>query len=247
MKRSMSSVALLGLLAGSASSAQAYEEAAIPDGGALHGTVRFTGPLPKLDPVAVTKHRDVCGDQKVSEKLVVGADRGVKDAVVRIEGVARGKKTAGDLVLDNARCMLVPHVAAVMAGTRARVRSSDPVVHQTRGVMGRETVFNLALPSKGQEVDITRRLATPGVVRVGCEVHPHMSAWLVVHDSPYVATTDERGAFRIDGVPPGTYTVSLWHEGFRATRRARDDEGTTKKRQVTIAPGATATIDFELR
>jgi hypothetical protein len=259
MKRSMSSVALLGLFAGSSStarayeaSARAYEEATVADGGTLRGTVRFAGALPKLDPVPVTRHRDVCGEQKTSEALVIGPDRGVKGAVVKIEGVTRGKKTGGDLVLDNAGCALVPHVSAVMAGTRARVRSSDPVVHHTVGVAGAATVFNLALPSKGQEVDITRRLATPGVVRVGCEVHPHMSAWLVIHDSPYVATTDERGAFRIDGIPPGTYTVTLWHEGFRAKRadaagRPRHDEPATTRRQVTIAPRAEATIAFEMK
>lgn len=248
----MSSMALLSVLAGSASSARGYEEGPVGDAGTLAGVVRFAGTPPKPARLSVAKHPDVCGEPKESESLVLGADRGVKDAVVRIEGVARGKKNTGERVLDNSRCVFVPHVLAAMAGSRVRVRSSDPVVHQTRGVSGQETVFNLALPGRGQEVDITRRLAKPGVVRVTCEVHPHMSAWLVVHDSPYIATTDERGLFRIDGIPPGAYTVTLWHEGFPRRRagadgRARYEEPRTATQAVTIDRGAMTTVEFELR
>ena len=100
-------------------------------------------------------------------------------------------------------------------------------------------------------IDITRRLAQPGVVRVVCDVHPHMVAWVVVHDSPYYAVTDERGAFRIEGLPPGSYKVTMWHEGFRPRGvdkdgRALYDEPRTRTKDVAIAPRATATVDFEL-
>jgi hypothetical protein len=118
--------------------------------------------------------------------------------------------------------------------------------------MGKPTVFNLALPNKDQMIDITRRLTRPGVVRVLCDAHPHMNAWLVVHDSPYFALTDERGAYRIDGVPPGTYKLTMWHEGFRAKGADKDgrplfDDPHTVTREITIAPRATATVDFELK
>ena len=248
----ISSMALAGALAGGTSSGAAYEETTIAESGTLTGAVRFAGTPPKLAPLPVNKNRDLCGEQKASEALVIGADRGVKGAVVRIEGVARGKKNQGDLVLDTHQCVFTPHVAAVMAGTRARVKNSDPVLHNTRGFLGRPTVFNLAVPHKGQEVDITRRLAQPGVVRVRCDAHPHMSAWLVVHDSPYVATSDERGVFRIDGIPPGTYTVTLWHEGFRAKGTDKDGrplygEPATLTKEVTIGARAAATLEFEIR
>ena len=94
-----------------------------------------------------------------------------------------------------------------MVGARARVKNSDSVLHNTHGFhvtaegAGKQTVFNLALPSAGQVIDITKKLSRPGPVRVLCDAHPHMFAWVYVHDSPYVAVTDERGAFRIAGVP----------------------------------------------
>jgi plastocyanin len=194
----------------------------------------------------------VCGDQQASEALVLGPDRGVRGGVVMIEGVGRGKKGAGDVVLDNAKCLFVSHVTAVAPGDRVRVRNSDLILHNTHGVLGRATVFNLALPTKDQMIDITRRLTKPGVVRVLCDAHPHMFAWLVVHDSPYVTVTDARGAFRIAEVPAGTWKVTLWRAGFRPKGADKDgrplyDEPRTVTREVTIAPKATAMVDFELK
>ena len=230
----------------------AYEAVDVVEGGTLTGIVRFVGTPPKLAPLAVSRDREHCGEQQPSEALVVGTDGGVRGGVVFIEGVTRGKKAAGEVVLDTHGCRFVAHVSALAAGDRARVKNSDAVVHNTHGLMGAASVFNLALPHREQVIDITRRLTRPGVVRVVCDAHSHMSAWIVVHDSPYVAVTDERGAFRLEGIPPGTYKVSLWHEGFRAARvdkdgRTRYEERRTVSRDVTIAPKAAATIEFELK
>jgi plastocyanin len=241
----------LALLAASGA-ALAYEEVAVPDGGTLSGIVRFNGPAPKLDPIPVNKNRDVCGDQKPSEALVVGADGGVRGSVILVEGITRGKKSTGDVVVDNHKCIFVGHVAAAMAGDRVRVKNSDSILHNTHGFLGKPTVFNLALPNKDQMIDITRRLTKPGVVRVVCDAHPHMFAWLIVHDSPYLAVTDDRGAFRIDGIPPGTWKVTMWHEGFRPQGTDKDsrplyDEPRRVSKDVTIAPKSTATVEFELK
>jgi hypothetical protein len=243
---------LVFAVAAAAPAAVAYEEVAVPDGGTLSGVIRFTGTVPKLPPLAVNKNRDVCGESKPSEALVVGADRGVKGGVVMIEGITRGKKPAGDVVIDNARCVFVPHVTATMVGGRAKVKNSDPILHNTHGFLGKPTIFNVALPNKEQVVDITRRLTKTGPVRVLCDAHPHMMAWLYVHDSPYVATTDDRGAYRIDAIPPGTYKVTMWHQGFRPTGTDKDGrplfgDPITVTRELTIAPRATATLDFDLK
>jgi hypothetical protein len=230
----------------------AYEVVEVADGGVVSGVVKFAGVAPKLEAIAVNKNRDVCGERKPSEALVVNAHGGVKGSVVLIEGVTRGKKAKGDVIVDNHKCLFVSHVSAAMAGDRVRVKNSDPILHNTHGFLGKPTVFNLALPNKDQMIDITRRLTKPGVVRVLCDAHPHMFGWLVVHDSPYVTVTDDQGAFRIDGVPPGTWKVTMWHEGFRA--RGVDKDGRplygdprTVTKQVTLAPNGSATVEFELK
>jgi plastocyanin len=232
--------------------ARAYQEVAVTDGGVVSGVVKFQGTPPKLEPLAVNKNRDVCGERKASEALVVGANGGVKGSVVLIEGVTRGKKAKGDVIVDNHKCLFVSHVSVAMVGEHVRVKNSDPVLHNTHGFLGKPTVFNLALPNKEQMIDITKRLTKPGVVRVLCDAHPHMFGWLVVHDSPYVTVTDDQGAFRIDGVPPGTWKVTMWHEGFRAKGVDKDgrplyDEPRMVTKQVTVASKGTATVDFEIR
>ena len=72
----------------------AYEVAAVQDGGAITGTVKFAGTPPRLAPIQVVKGRDACGERKTSEALILSADRGVMGAVVLIRGVARGKRGA---------------------------------------------------------------------------------------------------------------------------------------------------------
>ena len=240
------------LLATAGGPAAAYEVVTVADGATLSGVVRFTGTPPRLEPLPVNKNRDVCGEQKDNEALVLGPDRGVRGTVVLVEGVTRGKKPTGEAVLDNRRCVFVHHVTATMAGERTRVKNSDAILHNTHGFLGKPTVFNLALPNREQVIDITKRLTRPGVVRVVCDAHPHMTAWLIVHDSPYYAVTDERGTYRIDGIPPGSYKVTMWHEGFRPRGFDKDgrplyDEPHTITRDVTLAPRATATLDFELK
>jgi plastocyanin len=224
----------------------------VKDGGTLSGVVRFNGTAPNLPPIAVNKNRDVCGEQKPSEALIVGADKGVKGSVILLEGVAKGKKASGDVIVDNHKCLFVGHVTTAGPGDRVRVKNSDGVLHNTHGRLGKTTVFNLALPNKDQMVDITKRLNKPGVVRVLCDAHPHMMAWMIVHDSPYYAVTDEHGAFKIDGVPPGTYKVTMWHEGFRGKGVDKDgrpayEDPVTVTKEITVAPRGAATIDFELK
>jgi len=230
----------------------AYETVDVKDGGTLTGVVRFAGTPPKLAPLAVNKNREICGEEKASEALVVSGDGGVRGSVVLIEGVERGKKPTAEVLLDNHRCLFVAHVTALAAGEKARVKNSDGILHNTHGFMGKPTVFNLALPNKDQMVDITRRLNKPGVIRVLCDAHPHMFAWMVVHDSPYVAVTDDRGAFKIDSIPPGTYKVTMWHEGFRAKGVDKDgrplyEDPITVSKNITIAPKSAATVQFELK
>ena len=232
--------------------APAYEVGPVPDGGRLLGSVKFNGAPPKLDPVAVKKNQDVCGQSVANEALVVGPTRGIKGSVILVEGVSRGKKAEGELVLDNARCLFVPHVSAVMAGAPARVRSSDPVLHNTHGFLGGVTAFNLALPYKGQVIDITTRLKKAGVVKVLCDAHTHMTGWVVVHDNPYFAVTDDTGNFKIDGIPPGKYRVTMWHEGFVRKSSDKDgrpvyEEARRVTREVTVPPGGSVAVDFELK
>ena len=245
-------VLALGLgLHGVARPAPTYVEAPVAEGGVLVGRVRFGGELPKGEPVAVRKNTDVCGEHKPFQALVVGAAKGVRDTVVALEGIERGKR-APDFELDNAKCLFVPHVSAVMAGAKVRIRNSDPILHNTHGFLDRQTVFNIALPTKNQVVEITQRIKKPGVVEVVCDAHTHMRAWIVVRDNPYFAVSDDSGQFRIDEIPPGRYRVTAWHAGWVVTGKDKDgrpvyDAPRVLTQEVTVPAKGEIAVEFELK
>ena len=239
------------------SSAAAYEEIVVADGGELTGSVKFAGIPPRLEPLRVVRNREVCGETKESQALVVDSGGGVAGSVVMVEGVTRGKRPDGDLVIDNHDCLFVPHVSVGMTGVRAWIKNSDPILHNTHGLHGvtfgpRTTLFNVALPTRGQTIDVTRRLGQSGPVRLLCDTHPHMLAWIYMHDSPYITVTNEKGAFRIGAIPAGRYRVTMWHEPFRPRSIDRDgrpvyDSPQIVTREVAIGTRATTYLDFELR
>jgi plastocyanin len=245
------SLVLTMLLAGVPGFAIGYVEGPVPDGGVVTGHVRFAGEPVHGEPVRVRKNIDVCGDSKAFQALILGPDKGVRNTVVSLEGVARGKG-APDLQLDNAKCLFVPHVSAVMVGAKVRVKNTDPILHNTHGLLDRLTVFNVALPNQDQVVDITQRIKKVGVVEVLCDAHTHMRAWIVVRDNPYFAVTDDGGQFRITDVPPGRYKAVAWHEGWRVTGQDKDgrpvyDPPRVLTREVTVPAKGEVGVDFELK
>lgn len=249
MRRALGIAALALLVL--AAPAAGYESELVGASGTLRGFVRFAGKPPRLESVEITKDPHVCGERRAPGVLVLGPDRGVRDAVIVIEGIAKGKKPGEELRLDIRDCEFVPRVLAMMLGQRVRIRNGDPIVHNPQGRLGAVPVFNVALPERGQEIDLTRRFTQPGLVRLDCGVHPEMTGWIVVHDSPYFAVTDEDGAFEIGGIPPGTYRVTAWHEGWRPNKRRRGRPVYQPARRLTrtlrIAADAIATVEFVLR
>jgi plastocyanin len=234
-----------------ARSAAPYVEAPVVDGGTVSGRVTFAGEPVRGEPIRVRKNLEACGTTVPFEALSLSSDKGVRDTVVYLEGVERGKR-ATDLVIDNAKCIFVPHVGAVMAGAKVRVRNSDGVLHNTHGIADRQTVFNIALPIRDQVVDITARVKKAAVLEVLCDAHTHMRGWLVVRDNPYFGVTDASGRYRIDEVPPGRYRLTAWHEGWMQVGHDKDGRPTydaprVLTREVTVPARGEATVDFELK
>ena len=217
-----------------------------PRPGRIVGRVRLAGPPPAArPPIAALIDSAVCGTEIPDESLLVDHDGGVANAVVVVRGVAAGATAERpEAMVDNAHCRFVPRVQVVTRGQSVRVRSSDPVLHNAHPVLVADpevSIANLALAVPGQTMDLTRRLSaalpTSGeaLVRLGCDVHPWMRGWLVVLDHPYAAVTGTDGRFAIAAVPPGSYTLALWHEKLGRAERP-----------VTVPPGATVSIDLTL-
>ena len=204
---------LLLLFLATPSLAAKYQEGEVSGGGAVQGSVVYHGPV-KTRTVLPTKDKKVCGRIRKEPLIVVGDGGAVKDSVVFLKDVATGKPwpkmSGGDRpVLDQKDCKFKPHVQVARRG-KIDIVNSDPVLHNTHGYYGKRTAFNVALPIQGGKV--TKILKSPGDVRVDCDAHGWMLAWIYVVDNPYFAQTGEDGMFSIGDVPPGEYTLAVWQE-----------------------------------
>jgi hypothetical protein len=206
------------LIALSPRPADAYEAVAVADGGSITGKVTFQGNVPTRK-IIPTKDAQVCGGIREEPEVVVGPDKSVKDAVVYLKGVQKGKaleKPAKKPEIVNKDCVFVPRVQAFPVGSTLIV-NDDPVLHNTHGFLGNVTVFNVALPLKGQRIE---KPVKPGMMRVTCDAHGWMLAWAYVADNPYYAVTQKDGTFSITDVPPGSYTLVAWQEYTGPTEMA---------------------------
>jgi plastocyanin len=173
--------------------------------------VRFAGPVPREAFQPVFKHREFCGERMPSERVRVGADRGLADVLVTLEGASGGALPARTAVLDNRDCRFVPRVQVVAPGTRLEVRNSDPILHTVHAYLGSETLFHLALPVFRQRVWAT--LDRPGLIRIDCDVgHTWMRAYILVRADGYAMVTGPDGGFHLRDVPPGSFRLRAWHE-----------------------------------
>ena len=178
------------------------------ESGAIKGAVVYTGAVPTKK--VIPKDPEICGEPHSEPQIDVGANKGVKDAIVYLEGVAKGQpmsKPAKPAVINNEKCSFVPESQIVAPGP-IEIVNSDPVLHNTHGFYGKRTAFNVALPNQGQRV--TKELPRSGLVRVECDEHGHMHATVYVADHPYHAVTGADGAFTIKDVPPGNYTLVVY-------------------------------------
>jgi hypothetical protein len=191
--------------------AVSYEVVTVSDGGTIKGKVTYQGTVP-MKKVIPTKDRATCGEVREEPEVVVGADKGVKGAVVYLKDVQKGKaleKPAKKPEIVNEKCVFVPHVQAFPVGTVVIV-NADPVMHNTHAFHGTQTVFNVALPMKGQRIE--KPLKKPGITKIECDTHGWMLAWIYAAENPYYAVTEEAGTFTLTDVPPGSYTLVAWQE-----------------------------------
>jgi hypothetical protein len=210
----------------------AYEEIVVKDGAKIRGTVKVEGKLPKLQPLQVTKYKEVCKDVP-NESLIVGPAQGLRYAVVTLEGIGKGKAVEKESVheLDNIKCRFSPHVQAASVGQFVVIKNSDPILHTAHALFTNEQPqFNVGLyPGR-----VTRKpLIAAGIVKIRCEVHPWMTAYMVVTEHPYHAISDIYGEYELTDIPPGAYQLKVWHESL----------GTQEKR-IELKPGVTQKVDF---
>ncbi len=196
-----------------ASSAMAYEATTVTGGGSIVGTVKFQGDAPAPKKVTITRDKKVCGKEpKFTESLIVSKDGGVQNVVVHLTDIKKGRKfeVPSAFEIDQRGCQFRPHVSIVQAGKKFVLINSDGILHNFRTTGTINPILNKAQPKFKKRLKI--KIDKPEIIRINCDVHEWMNGWLVVAQHPYYSLTDEAGSFEIANIPPGTYTLELWHE-----------------------------------
>lgn len=192
---------------------------AISGTGSLKGTVVFTGTAPKPTVFQVEKDGNTCGSGKREiQEVNADAKGNLKGVVVYLQAVQGGKefvKPKDGYVLNQEGCHFLPHVLVVPKGADVSIVNKDPVLHNihTYQILGkvRRSMFNIAQPEQNQKITQKVDPKNSNIIKVECDAHNFMHAWILTLDNPYYAITDASGNFEIKDIPAGKYTVKVWN------------------------------------
>ena len=141
-------------------------------------------------------------------------------------GAKGGKFASQKVELDQKGCQYAPHVVVVPTTGELDILNSDGILHNIHTHSTANPAVNVAQP-KFKKV-LTQKFTKPEIIKAACDAHGWMSGWIVVTDHPFVAVTDDKGNFAIKDLPPGKYTVEIWHETLgkqvkEVTVKAKED------------------------
>ena len=199
------------------------------EAGSIKGLVKFVGDAGKPRKLPVNVDQYVCGKEKDAEDLVLSPQKGIRNAVAWLDSPPRGAKTpnpSAPVQIDQKQCVYVPHVAVVPVGGTLEFLNSDRMLHNIHSVSKENPAFNRTQPW-GRPIPVV--FEKPEIIRIQCDMHPWMTAWVVVADHSFYAVTNGQGEFVLNNVAPGRYTLRIWHETL----------GTLSK-EVTVGDGAAA-------
>jgi plastocyanin len=206
-------------------------------GGAIRGHIRVNGKLPGnpvirmgMDPMCAKLN---AGKQPVQEIVAATADGSLANVFVKLEGSFPSSPVpATPVTIDQRACIYLPRVVGARVGQVLQVRNSDALLHNVHGLSKSSNAFNVGQPVAGAVTQFQLKQEEI-MLRVSCDIHRWMTAYVGVVSHPYFATSGAAGTYAIENVPPGTYSIQAWHEQYGV-----------RTEKVSVTAGASSTIDF---
>lgn len=202
------------------------------------GRVLFEGRAPARAPQE--RRRDpFCAKRPArDESVLVNPNGTLRNVIVRLRDAppgARFEPLVMPQVIDQVECAYRPRVSGVMVGQEVVVRNSDDTMHDVHVERGGRTLFSYVMHPVAVGGDRRKTFAEgePPIVRFSCDIHPWMTAWLLVLPHPWFDIAGVDGTFALDGLPAGRRVLEAWHERYG-----------TKTVEVDVPPGGRATVEF---
>lgn len=201
---------------GSGTTVNPKGDAALPlalGGAVIEGEVRFTG----TPPVAGKLHREAdpyCARRERTDPAVlVGSGKLANVWVHVIKGAPDTPPPPTAVGINQEDCMYNPRVTTAVVGQRLVARNGDPILHNVHTYLGTSTLFNRGMPNE-KSPPVEYVTTEPGLIKWKCDVHPWMRGYVGVSRNAFQAVTGTDGSFRIPKLPPGQYTLEVWHEKY---------------------------------
>ncbi len=243
MKKIMTGMVCAAAMVSFASVAQAakYKEVDVKGGGSISGMVVAGSAAAKAKSYTISKDPQICGDGSREVPLVEINNGVVKNAVVYLSKVKEGKAfpdALKNVKLDQKGCAFMPAFSVMANGGKLTAVNSDSTLHNihTYELIGkaRRTVMNVSQPNKGDSVTKKVKMRKGTGMKIECDAHDFMHAYMFVAKNPYFAVLDDKGGFKIDNIPAGKYKVRLWH-GFL---------GEIKGGEIEVKTGGDSKVDL---
>ena len=227
MRKALMTTTVLTLVTGAAMWLAAT--AGAQGGGTIEADVKYNG-APVVEKLKVNKDTEKCGTEVTIDKVVVGGNKGLANAVVSVPGAKGATKTKA--VLDQHGCKFVPHVVVMQPG-ELEIKNSDDILHNLHTYSTANPAINKAQPKFKKTM--TEKLEKPEFVKVTCDVHSWMLGWVAVVPG-LAGVTDKDGVVKIENVPAGKQKVEVWHETLGK-----------QEKEVEVKAGAVTKVSFEMK
>ncbi len=212
-------------------------------GGAVVGMVKFDGPRPEREPIVMIPRKggkpEECSELHKTpvlyENAIVSEKGELANVFVYVKDGLEKKSypvPKEPAVMNQSKCMFRPHVQGVRVGQDFLMRNSDDLMHNIRSYSFRNRGFNIAQPAK--TLDRKKVFKRPErAIKMGCDIHRWMTAYVFAMEHPFFAVSNEKGQFKIEGLPAGEYTLVAWHEQFGE-----------QKAKITVGPSGSSEVGF---
>jgi len=231
MRRALGALIALALVSGALVFVHRPGPAGAQGGGTVEVAVTYNG-APVVEKLKINKDTQQCGTEAEVDRVMVGSNKGLANAVVSVP-TAKGAPKMVKATVDQHGCKFVPHVTAMMPG-ELELKNSDGILHNIHTYSTVNPSINKAQP-KFKKV-MTEKLEKPEFVKLTCDVHSWMLGWVAVLPTPFFGVTDANGMAKIENVPAGKQSIEVWHETLGK-----------QTREVEVKAGQVAKVGIEMK